>query len=153
MQIERALPEDATAISGLVMSVAHHFLLDPQWRGAEGFLQSVTPAAIERYIASPEFAYFKAVVQGHIAGVVAVRGHTHLYHLFVRPGQQGKGLARQLWHHAQSEATNPAGVFTVNSTPHAKPVYEKFGFRAIGERVETMGIAYIPMRLDPDENS
>jgi hypothetical protein len=39
-------------------------------------------------------------------------------------------------------------VFTVNSTPGAMAVYERFGFRAAGPRVETMGIVFVPMRLE-----
>lgn len=41
---------------------------------------------------------------------------------------------------------NP-GYFTVNSTPYAQPVYERFGFVATGPRVETKGIAFVPMHL------
>jgi predicted GNAT family N-acyltransferase len=38
------------------------------------------------------------------------------------------------------------GQFTVNSTPHAVPVYACFGFKATGPQVETKGIAFVPMR-------
>jgi hypothetical protein len=40
--------------------------------------------------------------------------------------------------------------FTVNSTPYAMPVYERFGFKATGPRVETRGIAFVPMELHLD---
>lgn len=55
-----------------------------------------------------------------------------------------------VWKHARAEAQaagNPGG-FSVNSTPVAVPVYERFGFQAAGPRVEMNGIAYVPMRLE-----
>jgi predicted GNAT family N-acyltransferase len=62
---------------------------------------------------------------------------------------QRQGLSRQLWDHARAAvgAVNP-GYFTVNSTPYAQPVYERFGFVTTGPRVETKGIAFVPMRCE-----
>jgi GNAT superfamily N-acetyltransferase len=83
---------------------------------------------------------------------VAVRDTTHLYHLFVRQEFQGRGLSRELWQHAK-EAAIAAGNrcgFTVNSSPYAVPVYERFGFKATGPRIETHGIAFVPMELHLD---
>ena len=84
---------------------------------------------------------------GSGAGVVAVRDSSHLYHLFVDASFQRRGLSRLLWDHARAVVgeANP-GYFTVNSTPYAQPVYERFGFVATGPRVETKGIAFVPMR-------
>jgi hypothetical protein len=44
-------------------------------------------------------------------------------------------------------AGNP-GVFTVNSSVVAVPVYERFGFVMAGARVEKNGGRYVPMKLD-----
>jgi GNAT superfamily N-acetyltransferase len=150
VNIEAASASDAQAISHLVRGLAPSFTLDPSGQGAEAFMDSISADGILRLIAAPNFMYFKGSVEGELAGVLAVRDNAHLYHLFVHPGYQGRGVARGLWLHARAraEAAGNPGVYTVNSTPAAVPVYEKFGFRTIGPRVETLGIAYVPMRLE-----
>ncbi|MES2933907.1 MAG: GNAT family N-acetyltransferase [Pseudomonadota bacterium] len=152
MQIRSALATDATAISHLIKGVTHYFTLDQQGHGAEAFLKGIEPAAILGYINALNIDYFVGKVDDQLAGVVALRDQTHLYHLFVAPDFQNRGYSRQLWQYA-SEAAILAGNqtgFTVNSTPYAVPVYEKFGFRASGPRLETNGIAFVPMRREPD---
>ncbi len=150
MQIRRAGTEDAEAISQLIRGLARYFTLDPQGHGAEAFLKSIEPSAIKGYISASNFSYFIGHVESQLAGVVAVRDNTHLYHLFVGQEFQGQGLSSQLWQHAKTSAAAAGNrvAFTVNSTPYAVPVYERFGFKASGPRVETNGIAYVPMRLD-----
>lgn len=147
MEICQASVDDAPAISRLITAVAHYFTLHPQGVGAEDFLKTVSAPALASTIADPRFAYFKAVENGTLAGVVAVRDSSHLYHLFVDATFQRRGLSRQLWDHARAAVreSNP-GYFTVNSTTYAQPVYERFGFVATGPRVETHGIAFVPMR-------
>ncbi|MDH4451352.1 MAG: GNAT family N-acetyltransferase [Rhodoferax sp.] len=147
MDIVKATVEDASAISRLIRSVAPFFTLQPDGAGAEDFLKTIAPDAVAGYLVDPHFVYLKAVENGTLAGVVAVRDSTHLYHLFVDESFQRRGLSRQLWDHARAAVgeANP-GYFTVNSTPYAQPVYARFGFVATGPRVETKGIAFVPMR-------
>jgi len=149
MNIRPATIDDAQAISVLIKSVAHYFTLHPQGHGAETFLQSIEPAAIALYVNAPNFACFVGLVDQQLAGVVAMRDNQHLYHLFVGQAWQDQGVGRQLWRHAK-EAAMLAGNrqgFTVNATPFAVPVYERFGFKAAGPRIETKGIAFVPMEL------
>jgi predicted GNAT family N-acyltransferase len=83
---------------------------------------------------------------------VAMRDNRHLYHLFIAPRFQGQGLARTLWNTVRLAALasgNP-GHFTVNASLTAVPVYERFGFVANGEKVETHGIAFLPMKLSDE---
>jgi GNAT superfamily N-acetyltransferase len=149
MEIRRALITDAEAISRLIKSVAHYFTLHPQGLGAEAFLQGVEPRALARCITAPSFSYFVGLVDARLAGVVALRDHNHLYHLFVAQPFQGRGLSRKLWEHAKETALaagNQDG-FTVNSTPYAVPIYQRFGFKATGPRTEANGISFVPMEL------
>jgi hypothetical protein len=58
-------------------------------------------------------------------------------------------LARQLWQLARAQALragNP-GRFTVNSSPGAVPVYERFCFVASGSMVSQHGVLFQPMVL------
>jgi GNAT superfamily N-acetyltransferase len=149
LEIRRATARDAKPISTLIKGLAHFFTLHPQGQGADVFLQSIEPAAIEGYISAPNFSYFVGYGEHRLAGVVAIRDNTHLYHLFVAQEYQGRGWSRQLWEHAKEVALSEGNHqgFTVNSTPHAVPVYERFGFKATGPRVEANGIAFVPMQL------
>lgn len=149
MKIRRATSEDALDVSALIKSVAHYFTLHPQGLGAEAFLKTIEPNAISDFIAAPNFCYYVGFIENHLAGVVAVRDASHLYHLFVAQRFQGQGLSRELWLFAKESAISAGNHnrFTVNSTPFAVPVYERFGFSATGPRVETHGIAFVPMEL------
>jgi GNAT superfamily N-acetyltransferase len=84
-----------------------------------------------------------------LAGVVAIRGRTHLHHLFVSEEFQRRGLAKALWSYVKTVYEWPpaSAATTVNATPLARPFYESVGFRAAGPRVELKGIAFIPMKL------
>lgn len=149
MRIRLATPADAEAVSALIRGVSHFFTLRPDGAGAEAFLETVSPDAIHGYLSSPDYVYRVAEDDGAVAGVVALRGNTHLYHLFVAPDGHRRGLARRLWTEAMEAALragNP-GEFTVNSSVYAVPVYERFGFVPTGPRVEANGIAFVPMRL------
>ena len=95
MEICQASVDDAPAISRLITAVAHYFTLHPQGVGAEDFLKTVSAPALASYIADPRFAYFKAVENGTLAGVVAVRDGSHLYHLFVDASFQRRGLRQR----------------------------------------------------------
>jgi ribosomal protein S18 acetylase RimI-like enzyme len=155
MNIRPASPNDAHAISRLIQSVAHFFTLDPKGAGAEDFLRSISPGAIESYVNAPNFTYLAGFMDGELAGVVAVRDHSHLYHLFIAPKFQRQGLAKELWLEVMADSIqrgNP-GEFTVNSTPIAVPVYESFGFAVSGPKIETMGIAFVPMRFIAESRS
>jgi GNAT superfamily N-acetyltransferase len=152
MQIHAATPDHAEAISALIQSVRHHFTLHPDGVGAEAFLQGIEPGAIRSTIQAPNIRYYVGLVDQKLAGVVAMRDATHLYHLFVQPAFQGQGLGRALWQHARDAAlaAGHPSRFTVNSSPYAVPVYVRFGFAATGPRVDTRGIAFVPMELRLD---
>ena len=149
MQIHPATPDLADAISALIKSVSHHFTAHPDGLGAEAFLQGIAPGAIRGYILAPNFRYYVGLVDQQLAGVVAMRDGAHLYHLFVQPALQGQGLGRALWQHARDVAlaAGRPSRFTVNASLYAVQVYARFGFAATGPRVETRGIAYVPMEL------
>ena len=149
MHIRPANYHDARAISALISNVRHFFTTDPGGAGAEEFLKTITPASIGSYIEAENFNYFVATINDELAGVVALRDNKHLYHLFVAPQFQRKKIAEQLWLLVKTFAIESGNQneFTVNSSPFAVPVYEKFGFQPTGPQVEMHGIAFIPMKL------
>ncbi len=149
MLIRPANTEDAPAISTLIASLAHHFLIHADGSEADAFLMTLTAASIERKIASAELDYYVSLSENQMTGVISVRGGTHLFHLFVSKDFQRKGVAYALWNHVQDIYgwSSSKVAVTVNSTPVGVPFYERLGFRCTGPRAEKNGVAYIPMRL------
>jgi GNAT superfamily N-acetyltransferase len=144
---------DAEAISALVTLLSRYFLADPERpEDAAGFLAQLSPAACAERLSDPRFRHHVAEVDGALAGFVAIRDDGHLYHLFVAERFHGHGIATRLWGIGSGEARargNP-GRFTVNSSLHAVPVYERFGFATAGTPQVQDGIAFLPMLLVDD---
>jgi len=155
MKVERAAIADAPRISALIRELSKPFLVSPSGEGAEPFFAAISESAIQSYVSASNFEYFVAESQGLLAGVVALRDNSHLFHLFVAEPFQGQGLGGELWQMIKARAIqsgNP-GKFTVNSSLNALPVYEKFGFVASGPVVQTHGVAFQPMQLSQAHNA
>jgi GNAT superfamily N-acetyltransferase len=149
LAIRPAQASDAPLIAELLRGVVHYFLADPSAAGAEGFLSTISQAAIAGYIGSPDFIYVMGMLEGELAGVAALKENKHVYHLFVHPRFHRLGIARQLWLHLKEKAMaggNP-GIFTVNSTVYAAPVYERFGFKPTGPVQTKSGVQFQPMQF------
>ena len=81
--------------------------------------------------------------------MLGIRDGQRIIHLFVAESYQRRGIARALWSRAKSELLAHGGEasIVVNSSIYAIPVYERFGFKTIGPRVERAGVTYVPMQL------
>jgi len=147
--IREADIDDSDPISRLVSVLTEKFIVsDFTDKGRENLLDSMTPAAIAKYIRSG-YRYHVAEDEDKIVGIVAIRENSHLYHLFVAESHQGRGLAKALWKKAMNEALclgNP-GEFTVSSSLNAQPVYEHLGFVAQSKPITKHGVSYTPMKL------
>lgn len=147
--IREAEIDDSGPISRMVSVLAEKFITpDFTDEGREHLLDSMTPAAIAKYIRSG-YRYHVAEDEDEIVGIVGVRENSHLYHLFVAESHQGHGLAKALWKKAMNESLcrgNP-GEFTVNSSLNAQPVYEHLGFVTLSKPITKHGVIYTPMKL------
>ncbi|BBB60840.1 N-acetyltransferase GCN5 [Undibacterium sp. KW1] len=143
------LTTDAQAISQLISKFALDFCVNPDGSGADLFLQSVSESAELSYLSDSRYHYILALHGETLAGFIAMRDLSHLFHLFVHPSYQGQKLASKLWQRARQYAVTQGhtGNFTVNSSLKAVPIYERFGFLAKGEIVEMHGIAFLPMQM------
>jgi GNAT superfamily N-acetyltransferase len=140
---------DAPALSALITALAPAFFLSPDGAGTAPFLASVSAASEAAYLADPRYRFWLLEDEaGALAGFIASRDMSHLFHLFVAPAWQGRGLARRLWLTMQAAAIDAGhrGAFTVNAALNAVPVYARFGFEMAGEVQRTQGVAYQPMR-------
>ena len=154
MKIIAATVSDAEEINKLIIELSEPFFLSPSREGAEPFLASISIEAERGYLNAGNFFYFVAREDDKLAGFIALRDNSHLFHLFVAKEFQGKGLANQLWSAAKAKALEAgnSGEFTVNSSLNAVPVYEKFGFVRQGEVQRMHGISFHPMRLRSGQN-
>jgi GNAT superfamily N-acetyltransferase len=148
MEFRAGLPPDAEAIAGLIASFQSELTDDPSGAGAEEYLASVSVQAEREYLASARYRYLLAYSGSRLAGFIAIRDGSHLFHLFVERTHQGQGIARLLWERALRElgALNSEGTLTVNSSLSAVPVYQAFGFTPAGSLQSMHGISFLPMR-------
>lgn len=149
MEIRAATLKDSESISKLVCRLSAKYIAEDFSEQGEAFLlESMTPAAIRKYIQSG-YRYHVAEVKKQLVGVVAVKDNSHLYHLFVAQDYQRQGIASSLWQLAKQvclEHGNP-GEFTVNSSTYAQGVYESLGFVAQSGPQDKNGVIFIPMKL------
>jgi GNAT superfamily N-acetyltransferase len=148
MEFRAGSPADAEAIAGLIASFQSELTDDPSGAGAEEYLASVSLRAEREYLASERYRYLVAYSDSQLAGFIAIRDGSHLFHLFVERSYQRQGLARRLWERALEElsAASSDGGFTVNSSLSAVPVYQAFGFAPAGSIQSMHGISFLPMR-------
>jgi ribosomal protein S18 acetylase RimI-like enzyme len=152
MLIRPILDTDIPAASALLRRAAEAFILhESSPADAAAFLLEQGEAKLRERIAAG-YVYHVAEVDGILAGFVGVRDRSHVYGLYVDARWQRRGIARRLWETARDAALGPGhpGVFTVNASNYALPLYEALGF----ERTAPMQVAivrYNPMRLVLDQ--
>jgi GNAT superfamily N-acetyltransferase len=155
MRIKPAAIEEAEEISNLIHGLCNPFFASPNGEGAGSFLESISPDAIRKYISSNNFVYLTGKIDEKLIGIIAIRDNKHIFHFFISPSSQGKGLGRRLWHEVKEVALKAgnSGEFTVNSSLNAVPIYAAFGFKAVGEERTTNGIRFQPMVLSVAANA
>jgi GNAT superfamily N-acetyltransferase len=148
MEFRAGSPADAKAIAGLIASFQSELTDDPSGAGAEEYLASVSVKAEREYLASERYRYLLAYSDSQLAGFIAIRDGSHLFHLFVERSYQRQGIARRLWERALRDLCAPGGDgdFTVNSSLSGVPVYQAFGFVPAGSIQRMHGISFLPMR-------
>lgn len=148
MKFRTGVPADAEAIAALIASFQSELTDDPSGAGAEQYLSSVSVLAEREYLASERYQYLVAYSDSQLAGVIAIRDGSHLFHLFVEHSHQRQGIGRRLWEQALRQLCAPGsdGGFTVNSSLSAVPVYQAFGFIPAGSIQRMHGISFLPMR-------
>ena len=148
MEFRAGSPADAEAIAALIASFQSELTDDPSGAGAERYLASVSVQAEREYLASERYRYLLAYSDSQLAGFIAIRDGSHLFHLFVERSHQRQGIGRRLWELALEELCAPSrdGGFTVKSSLSAVPVYHAFGFVPAGSIESKHGISFLPMR-------
>ncbi len=152
MQIRPLLPADLPACARLLRASAIEFIVhESPPEGACTFLRENDEDGLRNYLAAGH-VYHVAEEEGEIAGFIAIRANTHLFHLFVDKRWHGQGLARRLWQTARAAAVTRGGDggFTVNASNYAVPAYEALGFVRVAPTRCVKGLYFNPMRYLPD---
>ena len=143
------VPILAPVMAALLRSLALEFIVHESTPvGASTFLAENDEMGIRGYLARGH-VYHVAFDNGQLAGFIAIRDNSHVFHLFVDTPWQRQGLARRLWGAARAAAIARGGDgnFTVNASNHAVPAYERFGFVRVAPTQCIKGLYFNPMRL------
>ena len=85
---------------------------------------------------------YGAFRESELAGVIATRGGgKHIALFFVDVNHQRRGVGRRLFEAVRTDN------MTVNSSPYAIPVYQKFGFIPTAPEQTVNGLRFTPMAL------
>jgi GNAT superfamily N-acetyltransferase len=149
INIRKTVASDAEKISELIHSLMHLFLVNPDGKGAEKFLQMISPAGLTELMALPNVNYLLGEDDGVFCGVVAIRNDSHLQHLYIAPSHQSRGVGKYLWETARDQAITAGNTeqFTVNAVLSAIPFYQRMGFESVGDVTLTGGLRCQPMKL------
>jgi len=112
---------DASVITALIDELMPFLTLHPNGEGAEKFIEHCRLPAIENYLSQSRYHYQLAHIDGVLAGVVAMRDNTHLFHMFVPRAMHRRGMARRLWQAARDTA------LATGNTAVSKPGFYRDG--------------------------
>ena len=136
MNVQRATPEDADALTAIAFAAKRH------WGYPEDWIQRWK----EALTITPEFVRFHptyvAIEDQRIVGFCAFQLRSDaafLEHLWVEPGSIGRGVGRALFDCVEQLARNGgAGRIEIESDPNAKGFYEQMGATVYGAESAAM---------------
>lgn len=88
--------------------------------------------------------FFGAFEGEKILGVIATKDFEHIALFFVDGEYHRQGIGRKLFNKVCE--LNKTGVYTVNSSPYAKIIYEHLGFECLDAEQCICGLRFYPMR-------
>lgn len=154
MLIRPLVAADIPVVAALLRELAREYIVhESPPEGASTFLAENDEMGVRGFLARGH-VYHVAVIDGQVAGFVAVRDRSHVFHLFVGKRWHRRGVARALWEAARDAAIAAGGdgSFTVNSSNFAVAVYEAFGFVRVGPTQCAKGLYFNPMRLGSEDH-
>jgi GNAT superfamily N-acetyltransferase len=133
MQIVRAKPEDANALTAIAHEAKRHWGYPESWIESWGDILTIRPefiAANVTYCAmedSDPVGFY--LLTNEIDGL-------HLDHLWVVPDAMGRGIGRALFEHALAQAKGLGHqTLKIEADPNAEGFYTRMGARRVGVNV------------------
>ncbi len=85
-------------------------------------------------------------IDGSIAGMIEIRGNSHISMLYVDKSHHRKGIAKALIREVMKTLDLSSDI-TVNSSRYAVPFYESLGFIQFESEKTIYGVIHIPMMV------
>ena len=131
LQIRRATPDESDKLTALAHAAKRHWNYPQEWINSWKSDLTLAP----EFIANNEV--FVATVDDTIAGccaLVTTEGLAELEHMWIDPGQMGKGIGRALFDHAKRRAIEHGfSELELSADPNAERFYERMGAQRIGD--------------------
>lgn len=147
MRLREMSDADIGTVARLLEVLAREYFLDTcSPEQASTFVRENDAATLRRLVGEG-YVYHVAEVDGQLGGFIAVRERRHVYHLFVAAQFHRRGIGRRLWEHARAVAMDAGadGIFTVNASNFAVPMYETLGFVRTAPMQCKNGLEFNPM--------
>jgi GNAT superfamily N-acetyltransferase len=132
MQIVRARPEDANALTEIAFAAKRHWGYPERWIQIWADVLTVTPEAVAGH------PTFSAIEDDCPIGFYSLTTNPRpdLAHCWVLPSAMGRGVGRALFEHAveQARALGLAG-FEIEADPNAEAFYAHMGAKRVGTSV------------------
>ena len=131
IQIRRAQPEEAAALTEIAHAAKRHWGYPENW--IENWKEDLT--ITPDFITTNEM--YIAVASQEIAGCCALvmsESLAELEHMWIRPEHMGNGVGRALFNHITERAkTFDAKAVELSADPNAEGFYKRMGASRIGE--------------------
>jgi ribosomal protein S18 acetylase RimI-like enzyme len=137
MQIIRARPEDADALTQIAHAAKRHWGYPERWIEAWRDILTMRPEFIAANIA------YCAIEDGRAVGFYVLTTENdgvHLDHLWISPAAMRRGIGRALFEHATAQARNSGfHSIKIEADPNAEGFYKRMGATRAGARVTEIG--------------
>jgi len=151
MNIKRAVVGDENRIQSFILKA-----VDPKnnpdfdEEGARNFVKPSELSVIRERIQNVDYLTLCCIHNEKIVGLITIYQNEKLDQLFVDASSRNKGISKSLWKEAKRICLDNGsdGKFWLKSSTMAIPVYESFGFKLVGDRQKSNGIAYYSMLLE-----
>jgi len=131
LQIRRATPDEAEALTALAHTAKRHWGYPEEW--IDHWRTDLTITS--DFIADNEV--FVATIDNEIAGCCALvlsEKLSELEHMWIDPKHMRKGIGRTLFEHAKCRAEELGwNTLELSADPNAESFYERMGAKRIGE--------------------
>ncbi len=136
MQIVRATPDDADALTEISHAAKRHWGYPEQWIESWRDILTMRPEFIAANVT------YCAMENGRAVGFYLLTTESdglHLDHLWVTPHAMGRGIGRALFEHALEEAKKLGHrILKIEADPNAEGFYTRMGARRVGVTVTTI---------------
>ena len=136
MQIVRAKPEEADALTEIAHAAKRHWGYPERWIQNWRDILTMRPEFIAANVA------FCAREDAQIVGFYLLTNESdglHLDHLWIIPRAMGRGIGRALFEHAVEEARKLGHrTLKIEADPNAEGFYTRMGARRMGKAITTI---------------